>query len=151
MFVTDYTDLIKKRGVYLALLLLAMGVGFVGARHAYQRPSAADAKLQPSATVPTRPLFQTVDLLPDRAEPNTVLIPVGGVVQFNSKDGKTHNIAEGQGDDYDRNHGHTDPGTGVESGAFGADEGYKVTFKQAGTYFFHDHLNPALAISVIAY
>jgi plastocyanin len=88
----------------------------------------------------------TVVLLRDsKAVPDTVTVKVGQTVQFNSADGKSHDIASGPGG---HEHEHT---AGIRSGKFSADEGWKVTFSKPGTYYFHDHLNPEISILVVAY
>lgn len=82
----------------------------------------------------------------DRAEPDILTVKVGQNVQFNAKDGQSHSLLQGSpnGD-----HEHT-PGT-FESGVFKPDEGWRVNFKQPGTYKFYDQLNPNLQITVVAY
>lgn len=85
----------------------------------------------------------------DAATPNTLAVKVGEYVQFNSNDGRQHQIAQGKGHDFGEDHEHTEGG--LESGTFAADEAFKVQFKQRGTYFFHDNLNPKISISVVVY
>jgi plastocyanin len=85
----------------------------------------------------------------DAADPNTLAIKVGEYIQFNSNDGKQHQIAQGKGHDFGEDHEHIEGG--LESGTFAADEAFKVQFKQQGTYFFHDNLNPSITISVVVY
>ncbi len=38
-----------------------------------------------------------------------------------------------------------------ESGDFGANEAWKVQFKDEGTFQFHDHLNPKISVLMVAY
>jgi plastocyanin len=92
---------------------------------------------------------QQVSLLADRAEPDTVLVEVGGSVQFNSQDGKRHEISSGKGDAFGADHEHV--ADGAESGVFGPDEAYLLEFKEPGTYHFHDNLNPKLNVAVVVY
>lgn len=97
-----------------------------------------------------------VDLMSDGMVPNSLSVKVGETVQFNSKDGKSHNIGlgEGQGvpaDEHDNiEHNHEHLGS-YESGDFKSDEAWRVTFKKVGTYKFHDHYNPKLNILVVVY
>jgi plastocyanin len=102
-----------------------------------------------TASVTTSPVIHQISLLADQATPNAVAVRVGEYVQFNSKDGQLHKIALGSGNAYEGNHAHLTDST--ESAVFKADEGYRVLFKAAGTYEFHDHLNPNIFVSVIAY
>ncbi len=135
---------------YVVILVVAGLVGFGVTRwQEAQSSESSVALVTPVASPAVRPLFQEVSLLTDRAEPNTILIPVGGEVQFNSKDGRQHSLAQGEGDEYGHAHGHDQ--AGLESGLFGAEEGYKVTFKKTGAFFFHDHLNPKVGVSVVVY
>ncbi len=96
----------------------------------------------------------TVDLLGDHASPNEFAIKVGEYIQFNTKDNSTHNIAEGQGAEegtstVEKGHDHgVDFG---ESGSFGAGEAYKVKISKVGAYFFHDHVHPAITVTVLVY
>ncbi|MBA3723598.1 MAG: hypothetical protein H0W89_01745 [Candidatus Levybacteria bacterium] len=90
-----------------------------------------------------------VALKNDKAIPDAVAIKVGEYVQFNSKDGKSHEIASGTGDGYGNDHGHDQ--SGVDSGVFDADEAYKVQFKKTGTYEFHDNKNPKIFVTVVVY
>lgn len=88
-----------------------------------------------------------VSLIGNKADPDIVLAKVGDYVQFNSKDGKEHNLAQGSGNAVDESHAHNQ--TGPDSGKFKRDEAYKVQFKKVGIYAFHDHYNPDLYIRVI--
>lgn len=90
---------------------------------------------------------QQVSLLKDKAEPDIILVKTGQYVQFNARDGKEHNMAQGSGNATGDDHTHQ--ATGVESGIFKKDEAYKVQFNKVGIYAFHDHYNPNLYIRVI--
>lgn len=81
----------------------------------------------------------------DRAVPDTVTIQAGDTVQFNSGDGKKHDMAMGKGG---ADHEHTGA---FHSGEFGADEAWRVQFKQAGTYYMHDHENPDINVLIVVY
>ena len=88
-----------------------------------------------------------VDLLSNRAEPDIVSAKTGDFVQFNSMDGKEHNLSQGSGNAVDENHSHDK--TGMESGVFKSDEAYKIQFKKSGIYSFHDHFNPDVYIRLV--
>jgi plastocyanin len=90
-----------------------------------------------------------VSLANDTATPSVVSVKVGESVQFDSKDGLSHNLAQGEGNENGEDHDHT--AGGLESGIFSSSEGYKVQFSKAGTYNFHDHLHPNIVVTVIAY
>lgn len=98
-----------------------------------------------SATSATCPVSVCVALKTDAATPDTISVKLGDVVQFNSSDGKSHSLSTGLGGD---EHEHTGP---YSSGEFKADEGWRVKFKEAGTFKFHDHTNPKISILVVAY
>jgi plastocyanin len=116
-----------------------------------------------------------VDLIDNRAEPSAVSVEKGKHVQFNTKDGKTHNIGQGGGEagthavnpavpgnghpegDASTDHQHATSeahdhtaGTKV-SGDFGRDQAYRVQFNETGTYTFHDHLNPKISVVIVVY
>jgi plastocyanin len=128
--------------VVAGILVVTSGFGFGLARLTAPKTASAAAD-------------HTVNLLADRADPTAIAVLKGEYVQFNSKDGKTHNIGQGSGDDPV----HQQLGQDVhahnynekESGNFGADEGYRVQFNEVGTYAFHDHLNPKISVTVIVY
>lgn len=96
-----------------------------------------------------------VALQKNAADPSVLSVPVASYIQFNSCDGRPHDIGEGQGDDTYHQAAHKDEHDhakgGLESGVFAANQGYRLTFKQAGVYHFHDHLNPKITITVVAY
>ncbi|PLS81799.1 hypothetical protein CYG49_01500 [Candidatus Saccharibacteria bacterium] len=79
------------------------------------------------------------------AHPTTIAVPVGSFVQFNSADGKSHSLSLGGGGE---EHSHTGD---FSSGTFGADEAWRVQFKDEGTFKFHDHLNPKINVLIIVY
>ena len=116
-----------------------------------------------------------VKLTANGAKPDQISVVVGKSVEFKSSDGKTHSLSLGEGsgersaysssnlklahngaehDAVQSDTGHEskhEHQAGFSSGEFKADEAWRVTFKEAGTYFFHDHLNPDINILVVAY
>ncbi len=98
--------------------------------------------------LPKSPHVYSVTLLGDHAEPEVLTIATNDFVQFLTKDGKNHVIAQGGGAGYDSSpHDHLESASA--SGAFGLNEGYKVQFKKVGVYDFHDDLNPKIFATVI--
>ncbi len=133
------------------LLVGLAGMVFGGSMYMYMQHSQKNSKAAASLAhmQPTAPAIHHVSLTEQGADPANLLIQVGEYVQFDSKDGKTHDIASGAGDGDGEHHDHT--ATGLESGDFKADEGYRVQFKKIGSYYFHDHLKPSSTISVGVY
>lgn len=86
-----------------------------------------------------------VALHENSAKPDSIAVTTGQTVMFNSADGKIHNLSLGEGGD---EHDHHGP---FYSGEFGADEAWRATFEQPGTYFFHDHTNPDINVLVVVY
>ena len=128
--------------IVVGILLVTSGVGFALAKTSAPKVSST-------------PPDHTVSLLNDHADPSAIAVTKGDYVQFNAKDGKTHNIGQGSGNDevHQGLNGtsHEHDYRAKESGAFGADEGYRVQFNQTGTFSFHDHLNPKISVTVIVY
>jgi plastocyanin len=96
-----------------------------------------------------------VDIKDSVVTPNQLTIPIGQTVQFNTKDGLSHQMGLGEGSGNGHQHedgqqAHEHDGS-YTSGEFGAGEAWKVTFKQAGTFTFHDHLHPNINILIVAY
>lgn len=94
-----------------------------------------------------------VSLTKGGIKPDEVTVKVGEYVQFNTADGQMHNLALGDGTGGE--HGHDaalhDHNSTFISGDFGPGEAWRVQFKDAGTYTFHDHYNPNHRILVVAY
>lgn len=88
---------------------------------------------------------ECISLTESGATPAEITIPAGSYVQFNSRDGKTHNMSLGQGGE---EHDHKGP---FHSGEFKGDEAWKVQFKEDGSYYFHDHYNPKINVLVVVY
>lgn len=133
----SFKDLAKKQSLLLvSLLLLAGTIGF-GVSYAVSKNSRAKAETNCQGTC--------VALYQDKASPDTISVPVGTYVQFNSADGKAHNLSVGKGGEEHQHSGK------FYSGEFQADEGWRVQFKEDGTFYFHDHLNPNINVLVVVY
>lgn len=145
----------SSKYLLVALTFLAIGVGFTGA-HAY----ASRSVVKRSNCVDI-----CVSILKDGFSQSELAVKVGSTVEFRSADGASHNLALGDGDSHsgnksledehedeagseDHSHEHVN---GTESGVFGADEAWRVQFKEPGTFIIHDHLNPETSILVVAY
>ena len=98
----------------------------------------------------TAHLIQHVALTEKAMVPDALTVHVGEYVQFDTADTQSHQIGLGGGDEYGKGHEHVGIGE-FESGTFGPDEAYRLQFKKAGVYDFHDHMHPKLFITVIAY
>ncbi len=106
---------VKKQMVTLvAVLLVASLVSFV----AIYTLSAKYKHTQVSSKVNCKDTC--VSLFEDKASPNTIAVGVGSYVQFNSKDGKTHDLSLGAGGEEHQHFGK------FQSGEFKGDEGWRV-------------------------
>lgn len=133
-------QLFAKQNLLLAgAVLVAVGVGFGGV---YALTGNRQDKIRTNVNCSGI----CVDLLGDKASPDTLAIKSGSYVTFNSADGESHELTLGD----PSTHGHSDPGS-FESGVFKADESFKVQFKQDGTYRFTDKLHPKTNIIVVVY
>lgn len=132
----------KKIIVGVAIVIVA-AIGFGVAFKLTPTKSATPATVSSTITDVTQ-----VNLTATGASPDQVNVIVGKSIQFNSKDGKSHNL--GLSDDSQHNHS-TESDTAYKSGVFKADEAWKASFKTAGTYTFTDSLNPKISILVVAY
>lgn len=88
-----------------------------------------------------------VALYAESALPDAVAVVNGSFVQFNSADGKRHNLSIG-GDD---THHTAQTVEEFTSGDFEADEAWRVQFKKDGTYSFKDKYNDSIRVNVIVY
>lgn len=134
---TNFKDLANKRSLVIVSLFIAAGL--VGFSVVYAMSKNTDSNEQTNCE------GTCVALYKDRADPDTVTVPVGTYVQFNSADGKAHSLSLGEGGG---EHDHTGK---FNSGKFQADEGWRVEFKDEGTFYFHDHLNPKINVLVVVY
>jgi plastocyanin len=94
-----------------------------------------------------------IALTAEKAEPSTMIIKTGDIVQFTVKDGQVRRIGQGSAEaglhDKARQAEHEQLLEGIQSEAF--NDQYRVEFKEPGTYSFHDHINPALTITIIVF
>lgn len=141
---------ISKSLVILVICLLfgALGFAYYHNKSGSSIPSSENTT-PATSTEASGAVIHHVALTANGASPIDLLIRVGEYVQFDSKDGKVHDIASGAGDGDGEHHDHT--AAGLESGDFKADEGYRVQFIKIGSYYFHDHLNPMTTISIAVY
>lgn len=109
------------------------------------RQVRVDKRRLASVSSVTCPVAFCVALAAEQAQPDTITVKLGEYVQFNSADGQSHSLSQGKGGE---EHDHTGP---FSSGEFKADEGWRAQFKEPGTFYFHDHLNPKINILVVAY
>ncbi len=125
-----------KYSVMFTLLALVAGVISFTVASRGSAQSSGEMSLQNDVAVSLRD---------EGAVPDTITVRAGQTVQFNSADGRSHNLSLGKGGE---EHNHRGP---FASGEFGADEAWRVQFKQAGSYFFHDHYNPSSIVLVVVY
>lgn len=103
----------------------------------------------PNASVENGFVVNHVLLTAGGAVPDALFVKLGESVQFNSRDSKRHSIAQGGGDEFNQSHSHQE--FAIESGVFGPDEAYRVSFKRTGVYHFHDHLNSKIFVTIVVY
>lgn len=130
-----------KKFVKAGVLMAAAVVGF----------AIAFAFVPNNKPSPSKPLtnsdIQHVSLLTTGASPSEVYVKLGKSVEFDSKDGKSHNLQLAP-----PQHSHsTSNDTTYRSGTFKADEAWKATFNEVDSYTFEDTLNPKVSILVVAY
>lgn len=121
--------------IFAAALFISFGIAY-----------AVTARDQDVVNALQAPCKDTcVALTENGANPNSIAVATGSYVQFNSADGKTHNLSIGGG-------GHEHEHTGkFYSGEFKADEAWRVQFNDEGTFKFHDHFNPNINVIVVVY
>lgn len=148
-------------GFIVIVALIAGTIGFVGmnklaSSKKSSRVVACDAK-------------ECVNLRDGLAVPDTINVPVGSFVQFNSADGKKYNLAiknekgslaydhgggadnHEEGDIHAEESHHDADSSAFKSGDFKDDEAWRVQFKEKGTYIFTDAYNPKISILVVVY
>ncbi len=166
----------KKKFIIIASLILIAGLSFAASFALSNRRTGQTVltdQYQQQIDVTGAVI---VNLTPQGALPDSVNVKVGQTVEFRAADGKSHALSLGEGSSKrgasartvrlahngeDNNSDKTDAQStenthqhdevDFSSGEFKANESWRVTIKEAGTYFFHDHLNPDLNILVVAY
>ncbi len=91
------------------------------------------------------------------ASPQSLGVPIGSVVQFNSADNQTHNIILSK--DEGGHSGASQVGSAAHdttseissSGDFGAGEAWRTIFSKEGTFSFHDRYNHELTVFVVVF
>jgi plastocyanin len=131
-------DLTKSQLIIVIAFLSVAAISFAGFYQLGQTDAPVSAR--DNCTDAT-----CIDITSDGIKPGEVAIEAGRYVQFNTKDGKTHNLSLGKGGEA---HDHTGP---LHSGDFKKDEAWRVQFKEEGSYYFHDHYNPELSVLVVVY
>lgn len=101
-------------------------------------PEATDA----SPAAPTASESTVVSIAAAGFTPAEVTVPVGGTVSFTNNDTQSHQVASAP----HPVHTSYPPFNGA---VLGAGETRAVTFTQAGSFKYHDHLNPGLTGTVI--
>lgn len=145
----------KDKKVRLRYLLKTLFVALVAGVISFAF-TASGQKKSNSSVVKNRCSSICVYLRSTGMDPDTLTVKVGETVQFNSSDWKVHNIGIGEGygeksalhSEHSAKHEHIGD---FESGDFKADEAWRISFKQVGTYKFHDHYNPAQNILIVVY
>jgi plastocyanin len=142
----------SQKAIYLYVLFFSMLIGF-GVFMFIARTQSSNAIVRSN----TCRQSTCIDITSSGLRPDSVAVRKGDTVQFNTKDGQLHNFGIGggsdhssQGKDASGGHGHEHFGE-YASGDFGADQAWRVQFKQTGTYMFHDHYNPNLNVLVVVY
>ncbi len=132
--------LLSQSAVLFPLVaVIAIGVGFVGVNALSGKDQVANGNCDGIC----------VALTTEGMRPDELAVEAGSFVQFNSADGKKHNLSVGEGGGgHDGKHEHRGK---LASGDIAPDEGWRVRFNEAGTYELHDHYNPKLNILVIVY
>jgi plastocyanin len=108
-----------------------------------QADQPGTSKPETSQSQTTAPKTEVISILSGKFDKPEVTISVNDSVEWVNKDTTgTHQIAS------DPHPTHYDL-PGLESGALGLNQSFKFTFKEAGTFTYHDHLNPSLTGVVI--
>ncbi|MBA2279507.1 hypothetical protein H0V99_03670 [Candidatus Saccharibacteria bacterium] len=149
-------DSVKKASknsflVFGLVALMALGTGFAGVQALSNNQNKQVSNQNCNANV-------CLALTETGIKPDNISVKLGEFVQFNSADGRVHNMSLGEG-----KHGQEDDGHGAhadvshqhegeyQSGDFEADEAWRVQFNQTGVFYMHDHYNPDLFVTVIVY
>lgn len=126
----------------LALAAIALTIGLVSFGLFYSLGQRSDGATYSQAECDGA---ICVALGKDGAKPNEISVPLGGFVQFNSADGKKHQMSIGSGG---HDHSHQ---TSFNSPTIGADEGWRVQFNNPGSFYMHDHTNPDINVLIVVY
>lgn len=137
---TNFSQYIKTNKLIVGALILILMVSF-GSMYAYGSQKSKSANRQASSCEAAN----CVSLNKEAASPETLTVKTDDFVQFNSTDGKKHNISLVHSGAQHDDESHYD------SGDFAGDEAWKVQFKKDGAYSFQDKYNEKINVSVVVY
>ncbi len=135
--------------IVFVVLGAAAALNFASQKNSSTSSNIKDDLQPPKATFENGSVINRVFLTFQGAVPDAIVVKLGELLEFDARDGKLHDIARGGGDEFNQSHSHEE--FGIESGKFGPDEGYRVSFRAPGVYHFHDHYNPRIFVAVVVY
>lgn len=125
--------------VVAAVLVLVGSFAF-----AYHIAGSTNAS-QATAAQSRCPVDACISLDSTSAEPQTITVKTGSYVQFNTADGKKHNLFLAHSGVQHHDHSR------YESGDFGSGEAWKVQIREDGSYSFADKYHQSVKVSIVAY
>lgn len=129
----------KKRDALL-IIFAAIAVGIVGALLIISN----NKDKQPTSTPVVTPAdSSSVVISANGFNPTSIAVKKGTQVTWTNTDSKPHQVAS------DPHPTHTNFPALTDDEALNKDESYSFTFEKAGTYTYHDHLNPSKTGTVI--
>lgn len=133
-------NIAKNKGILIGVVLAVIGLSafFIGF-------SVSNKQTLSQKPAETCEVERCIALTGSGANPDEVSVKIGSTIQFNSADGNSHSLSLGAGGE---KHSHNGP---FNSGEFKADEAWRATFDEPGTFLFHDHDNPDINVLVVAY
>lgn len=120
------------------LLILAAGFYFVNST---KTTSTTPAKVAPTPSVTSKD--NKVTITPDNFAPQTITIKTGSSITWTNTDSASHTVNS------DPHPTHTISSLLNQVGLIKSGDSKSLTFPTAGTYKYHDHLNPFLSGTVI--
>lgn len=132
--------------------LLVIGAAVIAGSLGFLAMNSYAKSKDKQSSVSSCEVTECVSLSAGKASPDTLAVPVGSFIQFNSADGKKYSLTLGEPHDAGQ-HGtsHAAGDSAFSSGEFGEGEAWRVQFKDRGTYVFTDKLNPNLNMLVVVY
>ncbi|MES2953385.1 MAG: hypothetical protein V4674_02400 [Patescibacteria group bacterium] len=126
----------------LVVFVFAIAAGFIIAKTTSPEAPVAGNELEEATPA------VVVRLLPLGPDPKEVTVARGSIVEFAARDGKLHDLREGEPDLHEAAPSKKE---GYQSGVFAPDEAYRVRFDRVGEFVFHDHLNLKTVIYIHVY
>ncbi|MBI2599905.1 cupredoxin domain-containing protein [Candidatus Daviesbacteria bacterium] len=139
----------SRNWIILLIITLILGAGYFYIQSLQNKPisspqptTAVTSSPQEATSSPDQTQKNTITVTANGFSPSEIIVKVGDTVTWVNSDSEQHQVNSSP------HPTHTDYQPLNTVGLIGAGESKSLTFPTAGTYKYHDHLNPQLTGTV---